>query len=68
MKKIAWVLISLALLITACSNEKSKDPPAQLYDLEADLGETNNLYNQHPEIVKMMKEKLEEIMADERSD
>ena len=40
------------------------DPPAQLYDLEADLGETNNLYNQHPEIVKIMKEKLEEIKAE----
>jgi arylsulfatase A-like enzyme len=40
------------------------EPPMQLYDLEADLGETNNLYNQHPEIVKMMKEKLEEIIAE----
>jgi len=40
------------------------DPPAQLYDLEADLGETNNLYNQHPEIVKMLKQKLEEIKAE----
>ena len=67
MKKIAWGLISIAILIRACSNEKSKDPPAQLYDLEADLGETNNLYNQHSEIVKMMKQKLEEIKSSESS-
>jgi arylsulfatase A-like enzyme len=40
---------------------KPNDPPAQLYDLDEDLGESNNLYNQYPEIVKMMKEKLEEI-------
>jgi arylsulfatase A len=39
------------------------EPPMQLYDLEADLGETNNLYNQHPEIVERLKQKLEEIKA-----
>jgi arylsulfatase A len=37
------------------------DPPAQLYNLEADLGETNNLYYEHPEIVERLKKKLEEI-------
>ena len=42
---------------------KAGDPPAQLYNLEEDLGETNNLYNQHPEIVETMKQKLEEIKA-----
>ena len=31
---------------------KPGDPPMQLYNLEEDLGESNNLYNQHPEIVK----------------
>ena len=40
---------------------KPGDPPGQLYNLDEDIGETNNLYNQHPEIVKMMKQKLEEI-------
>lgn len=40
---------------------KPGDPPGQLYNLEEDLGLTNNLYNKHPEIVKMMKQKLEEI-------
>ena len=44
---------------------KPGDPPMQLYNLEEDLGERNNLYNQHPEIVKMLKEKLEEIKSAE---
>jgi arylsulfatase A len=30
-------------------------PPAQLYDLEKDLQQTQNLYNQHPEVVKEME-------------
>ncbi len=41
------------------------DPPAQLYNLEEDLGETNNLYMQHPEIVHRLKVGLEKIKADE---
>ena len=40
---------------------KPGDPPMQLYNLEEDLGESNNLYNQHPEIVKRLKRQLEEI-------
>jgi len=31
-----------------------------LYDLENDLGETENLYNQHPEMVKKLKTSLNE--------
>jgi len=31
---------------------KRNAPPAQLYDLEADLSQTTNLYRQHPEVVK----------------
>ena len=41
------------------------DPPMQLYNLEEDLGETNNLYNEHPGIVEMLKRKLEEIKSAE---
>jgi arylsulfatase A len=40
------------------------DPPGQLYNLDEDLGETNNLYEQHPEIVERLKQKLEEIKAE----
>lgn len=42
---------------------KPGDPPAQLYNLEEDLGETNNLYTQHPEIVQRLKQTLEGIRA-----
>jgi arylsulfatase A len=34
---------------------KQDAPTAQLYDLEADVNQTTNLYNQHPEIVKEMQ-------------
>ena len=42
---------------------KPGDPPAQLYDLEKDLGEKNDLYAQHPEIVQRLKQSLEKIKA-----
>jgi len=38
-------------------------PPGQLYDLENDLGETENLYSKHPEIVKSMKEQLDKFKS-----
>ena len=44
------------------------DPhPAQLYKLDDDPGEMNNLYAQHPEIVASLKAKLEELKASGRS-
>jgi arylsulfatase A-like enzyme len=47
--------------------ERAPDAPGQLYDLAKDPGETTNLYNEHPEIVKALKEKLEEYKASGRS-
>ena len=41
--------------------------PAQLYDMENDPGETNNLYFKKPEIVKQLKDKLEELKTSGRS-
>jgi len=38
---------------------KSDAPPAQLYDLEADLFQATNLYRQHPEVVEELKALLE---------
>ena len=40
---------------------KPGDPPGQLYNLDEDLGEANNLYKQHPEIVKRMQKQLAKI-------
>ena len=34
-------------------------PPAQLYDLEADVKQTTNLYREYPEVVKEMKSLLQ---------
>lgn len=37
---------------------------ARLYDLEADLSETTNVIDQHPEIVKIMNQLIEQIQDD----
>ncbi|WP_342793757.1 sulfatase family protein [Pontiella desulfatans] len=34
---------------------KTGAPPAQLYDIEADVNQTTNLYNQYPEVVQEMQ-------------
>lgn len=41
--------------------------PGQLYNLAEDLGETRNLYVEHPEIVARMQANLEKIKRDGRS-
>ncbi len=42
-------------------------PPVQLYDLAADIAETNNLQAEHPEIVARLTAQLERQIADGRS-
>lgn len=49
------------------SKEAQGLPPTQLYDLVADLGETNNVYAEHPEVVARMTTALEAIVANGRS-
>ena len=34
---------------------KKNAPPAQLYDLDADVNQTKNLYNEYPEVVREME-------------
>lgn len=46
---------------------KPSAPPAQLYDLDADLSQTRNLYNDLPEIVREMKELLTQKQNAQRS-
>ncbi|MAZ27053.1 MAG: arylsulfatase [Cytophagaceae bacterium] len=41
---------------------KEGAPPGQLYNLEVDLTENKNLYDQHPEIVEKMKKRIDEIL------
>jgi arylsulfatase A-like enzyme len=38
-------------------------PPAQLYNVKSDPGQTLNLHNQHPERVATMKKRLAELIA-----
>jgi len=47
--------------------EKAPDAPGQLYDMEIDPGETDNLYFKHPEVVKTLKTKLDELVESGRS-
>jgi len=48
-------------------SDAAPDAPGQLYNLETDPGETNNLYFRHPDIVKELKALLEKSKADGRS-
>ncbi len=43
------------------------EPPGQLYDLQADPGETTNLYAQHPDIVRRLSELLKRYQESGRS-
>jgi hypothetical protein len=42
---------------------KEDAPPAQLYHLETDPGQTTNLYREHPERAAAMDERLQELLA-----
>ena len=46
---------------------KKTAPPAQLYDLDADLYQTTNLFRQHPEVVKEMQALLATYAPPKRS-
>jgi len=43
------------------------DPKTQLYDMEADVSETTNVYEKHPEVVKELKALLEKYKSASRS-
>jgi arylsulfatase A len=47
--------------------EKAPDAPGQLYHLDRDPGEQINLYHQHPEIVRVLQDKLTEYRKSGRS-
>ena len=42
------------------------DPVGQLYNLADDLGESHNLYDHHPDIVKRLTQRLDEIRSSDR--
>ncbi len=47
--------------------ETAPDAPSQLYNLQKDPGETQNLYHQHPEIVIQLKTLLDQTKSSGRS-
>jgi arylsulfatase A len=47
--------------------EKAPDAPGQLYNLDTDPGESNNLYFAHPELVKELKGLLDQSRISGRS-
>lgn len=47
--------------------ESAPDAPGQLYNLDVDPGETNNLYHEHPEMVAELKALLESSKKSGRS-
>lgn len=47
--------------------DTAPDAPGQLYNLEEDPGETNNLYYQHPDVVRMLKALLDSSVDSGRS-
>ena len=42
-------------------------PPVQLYDLENDIGETNNVYAEYPDVVSRLTSLLESYRENDRS-
>ncbi|MEI6891447.1 MAG: arylsulfatase [Pontiella sp.] len=47
---------------------KKSAPPAQLYDLETDVNQTQNLFNQYPEVVQKMAAELKALRPEAQSD
>jgi arylsulfatase A len=47
--------------------EMGNDPEPQLYDLSKDLGETDNVAKEHPDVVNELKTLLQKIQTDGRS-
>ena len=42
---------------------KENAPPAQLYDMHADIKQTQNLYDKYPEVVQSMKKQIQEFKS-----
>lgn len=70
----AWTLLSITEpQLVGSSNSDIKNgkikkgaPSAQLYDLEADVNQTTNVYNQYPEVVQQMAAELKAYQSPQK--
>ena len=62
----SWLPITLPL-IAKSPGGLDASPPAQLYDMEGDVGERKNLYREKPDVAKKLLALLEEDVNRGRS-
>ena len=58
-----WKYLIAKHKIPGYARDTEREEVEELYDLEADIGETTNLAEQHPETVQQLKQLLEQIKA-----
>ena len=58
MRKGKWKFLKAKHNVPGYTADKSREEVIELYDLEADIGETNNLADSHPDIVGGMQKEL----------
>jgi arylsulfatase A-like enzyme len=57
-----WKYLKAKHNVYGYARDTKRKEVEELYDLEADIGEKNNLAAEHPEIVAKLKQQMEEIM------
>ncbi len=64
-RDLEWKLVLSSVVTNATAKNKSpRTIPARLFNLKTDLGETNNVIDQHPEVVS----RLEQLVARMKND
>ena len=62
-----WKLLLLRGVGDGPDSKDTSLPPGQLYNIVKDFGETDNVYTQHPDIVKRLTALLDKYLAEGRS-
>jgi len=60
-----WKYLKAKHIVPGYCADKDRAEVIELYDLEADLGETNNLADKHPDIVSQMQNELTAFWSEE---
>ncbi len=63
LRKGKWKYLRAKQVVADYAQDKGRKQVAELYDLEADLGETTNLADKHPEIVAELERELAAFWA-----